>query len=128
MGARMTLRGGAQLAAIQAHVDRMLDVIEQSYADRITLRTLAAMLNRQSAHLGHLFRKQVGMTVHQRLSHVRLYHAAELICGDMKIEDAALIVGYRSKKNFYRQFRRQFATTPHAYARLAERRDVEGQP
>jgi len=113
------------VSAIQGHVERMLDVIEHSYAERITLHTFAAMLNRQSTYLGHLFHKEVGMTVRQWLTHVRLHHATELICEGVKIDAVSLIVGYRSKKNFYRQFRRQFATTPQAYARLAEGRGVD---
>ena len=104
------------------HVRRMLDVIETSYADRITLHTLSAALNRQSAYLGHLFRKEVGMSVRQWVTRVRLQRAALLIRDGVKIEAVALSVGYRSKKNFYRQFKRQFATTPSQFARqpLAE--------
>jgi two-component system response regulator YesN len=101
------------------HVRRMLDVIETSYADRITLHTLSSALNRQSAYLGHLFRKEVGMTVRQCLTRVRLQRAASLIRDGVKIEAVALTVGYKSKKNFYRQFKRQFATTPSQYGRLA---------
>jgi AraC-like DNA-binding protein len=112
------------VSVMQAHVKRMLDVIEQSYAERITLHTFAAMLNRQSSYLGHLFRQEVGMTVHQRLTRVRLDHAAELICKGVKIEAVALIVGYRCKKNFYRQFE----TTPQANGRLATCRAVDEQP
>jgi transcriptional regulator GlxA family with amidase domain len=57
------------------------------------------------------------MTVRQWLTRVRLDHAASLIREGIKIEAVALIVGYHSKKNFYRQFRRRFATTPSAYGR-----------
>jgi two-component system, response regulator YesN len=99
------------------HVRRMLDVIETSYADRITLHTLSATLNRQSAYLGHLFRKEVGMTVRQCVTRARLQHAASLIREGVKIEAVALTVGYRSKKNFYRQFKRQFLITPSQYGR-----------
>jgi two-component system response regulator YesN len=106
----------------------MLDVIEQSYAEPITLHTFAAMLNRQSSYLGYLFRKEVGMSVHQRLTQLRLDRAAELISEGMKIEAVALIVGYRSKKNFYRQFKRHFATMPQGYARLAGSRGIDVQP
>jgi two-component system response regulator YesN len=99
------------------HVRHMLDVIETSYADRITLHTLSSTLNRQSAYLGHLFRKEVGMSVRQWVTRVRLERAAQLIREGAKIEAVALKVGYRSKKNFYRQFKRQFATTPSQFAR-----------
>ena len=108
------------------HVRRMLDVIETSYAERITLHTLSAALNRQSAYLGHLFRKEVGMTVRQCVTQVRLRRAASLIQQGVKIEAVALTVGYRSKKNFYRQFKRQFAITPSQYGRQAS--PTETQP
>jgi two-component system response regulator YesN len=97
----------------------MVDLIEQSYADRITLARLASVLNRQSAYLGHLFRRETGMTVREWLTRVRLERAATLIREGMKIESVALTVGYRSKKNFYRQFRRKYCTTPSAYAKSA---------
>jgi len=97
----------------------MLDVIEKSYSERITLHTLSRTLNRQSAYLGQVFRREVGMTVRQWVTRVRIEHAATLINDGIKIEAVALIVGYRSKKNFYRQFRRQFASTPLEYRRLS---------
>ena len=102
------------------HVRRILDVIEQSYSEHITLQTLGTILDRQSAYLGHLFRKEVGMTVRQRVTQVRLERASALIREGVKIEAVALIVGYRSKKNFYRQFRRKYATTPFEYGRQAQ--------
>jgi two-component system, response regulator YesN len=112
-------RGGkdreARMSVTRLHVRQMLDTIEKSYTERITLDTFAQMLNRQSAYLGHVFRQEVGMTVHQWVTRVRLDHAAMLIRQGVKIEAVSLIVGYKSKKNFYRQFRRYFATTPHQY-------------
>jgi two-component system response regulator YesN len=99
------------------HVRQMLALIDTSYAERITLNTLSTALNRQSAYLGYLFRKEVGMTVRQWVTRVRLQRAAVLIRDGVKIEAVALTVGYRSKKNFYRQFKRQFATTPSQYGR-----------
>ena len=49
------------------------------------------------------------------LTRVRLDHAAELIRHGVKIEAVALSVGYRSKKNFYEQFKRRYGTTPVPY-------------
>lgn len=96
-------------------VKRMVDLIQARYAEVVTLRTLGATLERPPAHLGHLFRRELGMTARECLTRVRLAHATELILTGVKIEAVALIVGYRSKKNFYRQFKRRFATTPEGY-------------
>jgi two-component system, response regulator YesN len=103
------------MSAAQVHVRRMLDLIEQSYSDPITLHFLATALNRQAAYLGALFRREVGVSVRQWVTRVRLDHATGLIREGVKIEAVALLVGYRSKKNFYRQFKRRYATTPFAY-------------
>jgi YesN/AraC family two-component response regulator len=103
------------MSAAQVHVRRMLDLIDQSYSDPITLHSLAAALNRQAAYLGALFRREVGLSVRQWVTRVRLDHATNLIRDGVKIEAVALLVGYRSKKNFYRQFKRRYATTPFAY-------------
>ncbi len=90
----------------------MVDVIETAYADPITLRTFSARVGRQPAYLGRLFRQETGATVREYLTRVRLDRAAELIREGVKIEAVALLVGYRSKKNFYRQFKRYYGTTP----------------
>jgi AraC-like DNA-binding protein/two-component sensor histidine kinase len=98
--------------AAQEHVRRMLDRIEQSYSEPITLRSLSAELHRQSAYLGGMFRRVVGMSVHDWLTTVRLDRASTLIREGVKVEAVSMLVGYRSKKNFYRQFKRRFGTTP----------------
>ena len=107
------------MSAAQLHVRHMLDRIEQSYSDPITLRSLASELHRQAAYLGAMFRREVGVSMHQCLTRVRLDHAAALVRDGVKIEAVALLVGYRSKKNFYRQFRRRFGTTPFVHGTAA---------
>jgi AraC-like DNA-binding protein len=109
----------SHISAAQEHVRRMLDRIEQSYSEPITLRSLAAELHRQSAYLGGMFRRMVGMSVHQWLTTVRLDRASTLIREGVKVEAVSLLVGYRSKKNFYRQFKRRFGTTPFEHRNTA---------
>jgi transcriptional regulator GlxA family with amidase domain len=51
------------------------------------------------------------------VTQVRLDHAARLVSSCVKVEAVALSVGYRSKKDFYRQFVRRFRVTPETYRR-----------
>jgi AraC-like DNA-binding protein len=44
-----------------------------------------------------------------------LHHAAALIRTGEKIEAVSLLVGYRSKKNFYRHFKDELGVTPTVY-------------
>jgi len=102
-------------ATTAEHVKRMLEEIQRTYTSRVTLGTLARVLGRQPAYLGRLFRDEVGMTVHDYVTRARMiFGATEVRCG-VKVEAVALDAGYQSKKNFYRQFRRRFGTTPDAY-------------
>jgi YesN/AraC family two-component response regulator len=101
----------------------MIELIDRSYAEPVTLHFFAAALGRQASYLGAVFRREAGVPVHEWLTRVRLDHATALIQDGVKIEAVALLVGYRSKKNFYRQFKRRFTTTPLAYGQA--RRDVQ---
>ena len=103
------------MSTAQRHVRRILDLIAQSYSEPITLQVLAGALDRQASYLGAVFRREMGVSVRQCLTRVRLDRASALIRDGVKIEAVALLVGYRSKKNFYRQFKRRFAMTPCAY-------------
>jgi two-component system response regulator YesN len=108
--------GEAEVSTAQVHVRRILEFIEQSYSQPVTLRVLARALDRQAAYLGALFRRETGLSVRQCLTQMRLDRASVLIREGVRIEAVARLVGYRSKKNFYRQFKRRFAMTPFAYA------------
>jgi PAS domain S-box-containing protein len=93
----------------------MLDQIHRNYSQRLTLTTLARSLERQSAYLGKLFRNEIGVTVHEYITRARMMFGAAQVRSGVKIEAVALDLGYRSKKNFYRQFKRRFGMTPEAY-------------
>jgi YesN/AraC family two-component response regulator len=82
----------ASSLSVSGHVlaNRMLDLIQIRYADVVTLRTLGALLERRPAHLGSLFRRELGMTARECLTRVRLAHATELILNGVKIEAVAL--------------------------------------
>lgn len=49
------------------------------------------------------------------MTQTRVHHAAALIRTGEKIEVVSLLVGYRSKKNFYRHFKERYGVTPLAY-------------
>ena len=102
-------------AITHEHVQRMLDQIHRNYSQRLTLTTLARSLERQSAYLGKLFRNEIGVTVHEYITRARMMFGAAQVRSGVKIEAVALDLGYRSKKNFYRQFKRRFGMTPEAY-------------
>jgi AraC-like DNA-binding protein len=89
--------------------------LEEHYAEPLTLERVAAALGRSQRHLAAVFRRQMGITVHEHLTQLRLRAAMQLIRQGNKIEAVSLLVGYRSKRNFYRRFKEQLGVTPLAY-------------
>jgi AraC-like DNA-binding protein len=89
-------------------------IIDQRYAEPLTLDMLAGVVGRSKRHLGTVFQQEFGLSVHDYLTRVRLNRAMALIQAGEKIEAVSLLVGYRSKKNFYRNFRAYFGVTPIA--------------
>jgi AraC-like DNA-binding protein len=96
-------------------VIRAMRFIEDHYMQSITVAKIATAVGRSPKHLSTLFRQHAGITVHEYLVRVRLRRAVRLICNGEKIEAVSLLVGYRSKKNFYRHFRSHMGSTPSTY-------------
>jgi len=98
-----------------ADLDRMVALINARSEEPLRLRGLAQALGCVEEGLGKLFRQHAGMTVRAYLAQCRMMRAADSVGVGDKIEAVALQCGYRSKKNFYKQFRRHFGTTPGNY-------------
>jgi AraC-like DNA-binding protein len=102
----------ARLSPVGRRAKRLID---ERYGCRLTVDQLAAGARCSARQLAHVFRRELGTTVHEYLTRVRLHRALELIGRGEKIEVVSLLVGYRSKKNFYRHFKTHIGVTPLAY-------------
>jgi AraC-like DNA-binding protein len=96
-------------------VRRVTEFIEQHLHEPLTLERLAAVVGRHRVNLATEFRSETGITVHDYLTRVRIRRAADLLRQGYKIEPVILLVGYLSKKNFYRHFKEQMGMTPGAF-------------
>jgi AraC-like DNA-binding protein len=90
-------------------------IIDERYAESLTLASLAAEVGRSKRHLASVFLRDFRVSVHAYLTQVRMNRALALIREGQKIEVVSLLVGYRSKKNFYRNFNAHIGVTPMAY-------------
>lgn len=91
-------------------VERALELLASDTP--LPLRLVARQVGCSKAHLASVFRKEVGVTPATWRRQQRLLRAAELIRTGMKIEVAALTVGFRSRSAFNSAFRRCFGCTP----------------
>ena len=107
-------------ATCASALDEIRTHIDLHFAQPITLAELTDLIGWSRRRLTTAFARHTGRTIHHYLTEVRLHHAVALIEAGVKIEAVSLLVGYRSKKNFYRAFKARYGMPP---ARLAEARE-----
>jgi AraC-like DNA-binding protein len=96
-----------------AVVQRVVDFIEENYADGISLSDVARALNYSPSHLTSIVRKQTGRPVTAWIIERRMLAARErLLTTDEPVAAVAEAVGFRDVGYFGRRFARANGTTP----------------
>jgi len=114
-----------------AIVQRVIEFIEDNYADGISLADVARAFNYSPCYLTSLVRKQTGRPVTSWIIERRLLAARErLLATDEPVATVAEAVGFRDTAYFARQFARSNGTTPTRWRTrlLAQREAVQTCP
>jgi AraC-like DNA-binding protein len=97
-------------------INKVIRTIASHYADKITVKGLADDVHLDEAYLGHLFKKETGMTVHQHLKQVRVQNAEALLqSGNYKVQEVAELCGFSDVFYFYKSFRELRGFPPSKY-------------
>jgi len=94
---------------------RVATYIEQHFAEHITVMRLARMTGWCTRQLSRVFRTTMHMSIRQYLQKTRIDHAAARLREGDKVESVVAAVGWRGRKNFFRQFKTRVGTTPARY-------------
>ena len=99
-----------------AIVERAMKCMRINYNKNLTLSKIAKAACVNAYYLSHLFKKELGMTVVDYLTKVRIEEAKRLLQNDkMSIIEIALEVGYEDQSYFSKVFKRNEHTTPMVY-------------
>ncbi|MDT0266990.1 substrate-binding domain-containing protein [Streptomyces sp. DSM 44915] len=104
----------AQRAA--APVRYALAYLEQHYRHRFSRWQVAQVAGVSEDHLGRLFHRELGLTLWEYLTRLRIQRAKErLATSDDSVQTVARAVGFHDRAYFSRVFRRLTGVAPHAY-------------
>lgn len=93
-----------------------LKYIEENYARKISIRSVAESLFVSESHLMHEFKESVGKTFNECLTDYRIDKAKELLLtGKYRINEIASEVGYADVKYFGQVFKEMTGMTPGEY-------------
>jgi AraC family transcriptional regulator, transcriptional activator for feuABC-ybbA operon len=105
---------GDTTAAIEITQDYMV----QHYQEPLTLEALAHMAGLSVSHYSRLFRKLIGYSPIDYLTHLRMDRAKELlILSDYRLKSVATSVGYTDEFYFSRMFKKVVGLSPREYAK-----------
>ena len=111
-----TLTDSGSGSARHPCVCAILDRINQSYMDPLTLTELSHELNYSAPYLSRLFQQEIGVSFHEYLQKKRIENSCRLLLNtSKKVGEIAELVGYSDLKSFQSVFRRLMHTTPKAY-------------
>ena len=86
--------------------------IEGHIGEDLSLERLAKEFFISKCHISHVFKENLGVSVHQYIVKKRLELCRQAILGDMSINEAFLAFGFRDYSTFYRAFKREYGISP----------------
>jgi AraC family transcriptional regulator len=119
LASRLARRAGLRMARpAAASLKRVLEKIEDTLAEPMTIDELAAVAGLSTAHFAREFKRHTNETPHAFVVRRRLERARQLLVAGGPIAEIATACGFSDQAHLSRLFKRRFGVTPGAFARL----------
>ncbi len=106
-------------STLRAHADlgyETVTYLRQFMRESLTLAGIAHALCTSPFHLARVFKSQMGLTIHQYLTCLRLRESLPRLAeGEQNLTSLGLQLGFSSHSKFTAAFRREFGVTPSLY-------------
>ena len=109
-------------------LNRAMAYIEEHYAEKLTLQSVADCCYVSQWHLSKLLNRHTGQSFYDILNTVRIRKAKELLLDPrLKIGEIGEQVGYADTAHFARTFKKQVGISPRGYRKLRNPTETDGE-
>ena len=93
----------------------LVEYIEQHLDEELSLERLADEFYVSKYHIAHVFKENVGLSIHQYITKKRLSLCQEAIRAKMNITEVYHAYGFGDYSSFYRAFKKEFGISPKEF-------------
>ncbi|AOA57301.1 helix-turn-helix transcriptional regulator [Acinetobacter larvae] len=104
----LILHKNTQIDQIPALIQETINILENQFENKITIRHLSKMVGTNECDLKRLFKEHTGKTIGEFLLSIRMRHAQILLKEGISVENTANRIGYSSSQYFKQIFERYF--------------------
>ena len=107
--------------------ENLTDYIEDHLDEELSLETLADRFFVSKYHIAHIFKDNIGISIHQYIQKKRLSACRDAIQNGTKITEAYLMYGFQDYSGFFRAFKKEYGMSPREWMEI-NRKETEVSP
>lgn len=116
------------LSHAQQHLyESLIQYIEDHLDDDLSLDQLASIFYVSKFHISHVFKDNLGVSVHQYITKKRLSMCRDAILGSEGISKVYLMYGFKDYSSFFRAFRKEYGISPKEYKDVYSLSELNGK-